>query len=748
MKKALVLLIVFLISYNYKYAQGTDLIKYVNPLIGTAKSTTISAMAHGGGSENNAQVQPNVTVPFGMTNWTPQTQNTELKCLASYYYKDTVITGFRGSHWLSGSCTQEYGSFSVMPVSGKLICNPNNRGSKFSHNNETARADYYKVNLEDYDITAELSANIRSGILRFTFNKEGEAHIVINPNSDEGEGFVKVIPENREIVGYNPVHRIYQGWGKSAGFSGYFVMKVEKTFEKYGTYKDDEFYEGLNLIQNKTDIGAYASFNVKKGEQIRIKIGSSFVSIDQARKNLESEIPDYDFDLVQNNLNKIWNELLSKIRVEGEYEDDKVKFYTAMYHAFQQPRVYSDVDGQYPRFDGNAAIDTIKSGNYYCDFSLWDTYRALHGLYNILIPEQHADMIKSLFIKAKAGGWMPIFPKWNSYTSAMIGDHAISVIAEAYVKGVIDLTEEEYQILKKNATETPSSYHDYVDGKGRRALGSYLKHGFIPLEDPVIEAFHHNEQVSRTLEYAYDDFALAQIAKKMNKKNDYDLFIKRSQFYRNVFDPSVNNMNGRYSNGSFKKDFQRDQRVLYICEGTPWQYNWYVPHDIEGLIKLMGGVKKFNEELDTFFEIGQYWHGNEPSHQIPYTYNYSGQPWKTQKIVAKTMSEEYGVGPGGLSGNEDAGQMSAWYIFGALGFYPVAPALPEYQICGPKFQKITIKLGTGNILEINAPAYTSSSYFIHDILLNNNKHKSYSLSHEIFKKGGKLDFVLSNIPKE
>jgi predicted alpha-1,2-mannosidase len=722
----------------------TDFTKYVNPIIGTGISTTISALKHGRGTENNAQVYPAVTVPFGMTNWTAQTQNSEKKCVSPYYYKDSLITGFRGSHWLSGSCTQDYGTFAIMPAFGKLVCNPNKRGSKYNHAEEIAEPDYYKVILKDYDIIAEMSATARCGILRFTFKKEGEAHIVINPNSDEDEGFIKVLPETGEIVGSNPIRRIYSGFGKLAGFSGHFVMRIEKKINSFGVYSENEIFNNQLTIENKPNSGGYFSFKVKKGEQVYVKIGTSFVSTEQARKNLEAEIPSYDFNSVRKNLNTTWNDLLSKINVEGNIKEDKVKFYTAMYHSFQQPRIYSDVDGSYPRFDGNAATDTIKNGNYYCDFSLWDTYRALHPLYNILIPKQNADMLRSLLIMAKAGGWLPIFPKWNSYTAAMIGDHAIDVIAEAYVKGIMDLTEEDYQILKRNATESPATFEEYKDGKGRRALKSYLKYGYVPLEDSVKEAFHKGEQVSRTLEYAYDDFALAQIAKKMGKKDDYEYFLKRSQNYRNVFDPSVNNMNGRFADGTFTKDFSKTRQMPFITEGTPWQYNWYVPQDVNGLMELMGGTEKFNKELDAFFDAGQYWHGNEPSHQIAFLYNYSGQSWKTQKIVANTMNVEYGVGPGGLSGNDDAGQMSAWYVFAAIGFYPVCPALPDYQISGPRFKKITIKLGNGKQLEIDAPNYSRKNIYIKNILMNGKQHNEYSFSHDELMNGGKWDFELSD----
>lgn len=721
-----------------------DFTQFVNPIIGTAPTTTESGLKHGGGTENNAMVQPSVTMPFGMTNWSPQTTNTEKKCVSSYYYKDTLITGFRGSHWLSGSCTQEYGSMAVMPVSGQLVCNPAKRGSKYDHATEISKPNYYKVELGTYQIISEMTATTRCGLLRFTFQNEGDGHIIVNPNSDEGQGFVQVIPEKNEIAGFNPIHRIYQGWGKPAGFSGYFVMRMEKAASSYGVYSEDQISSGKTQLENQPNLGAYFSFKVKKGEQVTLKIGTSFVSIVQARKNLDTEIPDFNFETVQQNLKNTWNEILSKIEVESNNTDELVKFYTAMYHSFQQPRLYNDVDGQHPRFDGNDQTDTICNGNYYGDVSAWDTYRALHPLYNLIAPEYNANMVKSILVMGKVRGWIPIFPQWNSYTAAMIGDHAVSIVAEAYVKGTIDLTEEEYQLMKHNACESPATFEEYVDGKGRRALPSYLKYGYIPLEDSVQEAFHKKEQVSRTLEYAYDDFCMAQVAKKMGKTDDYNYFLKRGQNYRNVFDPEVNNMNGRFANGTFTKEFDKNKKMFYITEGTPWQYNWYVPQDVEGLIGLMGGKEKFNQTLDAFFADGQYWHGNEPGHQIPFMYTYSGKPWKSMKEVRNILKTEYGTGPGGLSGNDDSGQMSAWYIFGAIGFYPVCPSLPEYAVTGPVFEKVTIKLGNGKTLVLSAPGNSEKNCYVKSIRFNGKVIDNYKFSHFDLMNGGTVDSEMTD----
>ncbi len=362
-------------------------VDYVDPLIGTAPSTTISALKHGQGTENNAQVVPYVTFPFGMTNWTPQTRDTETKCVAPYYYTDSVIQGFRGSHWLSGSCVQDYGSMTIMPVSGALKYLPSERGSEFSHDRENASPYYYKVHLDDYDIDAEVTATRRSGFLRFTFQKGGEAHIVLNPNSDEGVGYIRVNPENNEVEGYNPVHRIYQGWGEPAGFSGYFVARFDRDFEKYGVYTDTTLFEGKSELSEMPDLGGYVSFIVSEGEKIGVKVGTSFTSIDQARKNLETETARLDFEGAEKELNKEWEKYLSRVMVEGENEEDKVKFYTALYHSLLHPRTFNDCDGSYVSFAGGERVMNSGGSDYFVDFSMWDTYRASHPLFNLLVPE-------------------------------------------------------------------------------------------------------------------------------------------------------------------------------------------------------------------------------------------------------------------------------------------------------------------------------------------------------------------------
>ena len=742
MKKIIILLLLIIIYSCEPKNRESDYVQYVNPLIGTAPLNTISSVKHSINSENNSQVIPSVTTPFAMTNWTPQTESVETKCVAPYYYVDSVISGFRGSHWLSGSCTQDYGSFSLMPLPNTYILQPEKRGSKFSHAKEVSTPYYYKVHLDDYSIDAELTATTRSGYLRFTFNNADSGVIVIEPNSDENEGYVKIIPEQNEIIGYNPAHRIYQGWGERAGFSGYFVAQFDKEFASFGTYQNKEIQYGNTEIANQEKLGGFVTVKLSNNKTVLVKVGTSFTSIEAARMNLKSETEDVDFESAKENLKTKWNEILSSVEVDQASHKEKIKFYTALYHSYQQPRLFNDVDGTYPSFDGNDSLSNSGSEDYYDDFSIWDTYRASHPLFNLLVPELSKSMVNSLLLKAEQGKWLPIFPCWNSYTSAMIGDHVISVIADAYIKDIISLDENDYHYLKQNATKSPESFDDYMNGKGRRALKSYLQYGYVPLEDKVKESFHDEEQVSRTLEYAYDDFALSQVAKKMEKIEDFNTFFVRSKNYKNVYDPTVESVRGKFANGKFTDEFIKTERMKYITEGTPWQYTWYVPHDVEGLIELMGGLEEFNNNLDEFFEKEQYWHGNEPGHQIPFLYTFSGQPWKTQEIVSKILKEEYGAEPGGLSGNDDAGQMSAWYVFAAMGFYPVSPGKDEYAIYAPSFEEYKINFSNGKNLLVKALGVNNGKTKVKEIRLNGEKILNNKISHSKMVLGGSLEFEM------
>ena len=469
--------------------------KYVDPLIGT--DIRIVQGKDKNSTEERGQIMPAVGVPHGMTNWVAQTQATEQKCHPPYYYFQDAIQGFRASHWMNGSCTQDYGSVTIMPLSNKLEIDPVKRASTFDHTQETATPSYYSVDLNDYDIHAELTGLSRAGIMQFCFEQDGDHYIVIEPNSDEGVAFVEIDPEKKEITGYNPVHRIYQGYGKEAGFNGHFVIQLNEEIADYGVWDSTTITPGRKSAKGqKHAVGAWIKLTSDKPGKILVKVATSFTSIDNARKNLAAEIPGWNFNEVRQASSDIWNQALGQIAVKGNNEKEMVKFYSALYNAHFLPRTFSDVDGSYPRFDGDGQIMKMDHGTYYCDFSQWDTYRAVHPLFSILTPSRNGDMAHSLVLKGQQGGWLPIFPSWNSYTAAMIGDHCIAMIGDAIVKDTPGFDyEEAYTLMRKNAFEANPDSGSYRDGKGRRAMESYLKYNYVPLEDQVTEAFHRREQV-------------------------------------------------------------------------------------------------------------------------------------------------------------------------------------------------------------------------------------------------------------
>jgi predicted alpha-1,2-mannosidase len=722
-----------------------DVVKYVQPMAGTAAAATPSALKHGEGFGLFANTIPSVTTPFAMTQWTPETQITESKCIPPYYHKDSLFYGFRGSHWLSGSCTQDYGSVTIMPVTGKLITA--NYAAPFKHADEFSSPYLYRINLKAYQVQAAVTATPRCGIMEFTMDKTDNLYLLVTPNSDYHEGFIKIDTKKGEIYGYNPVHRIYQGWGKKAGFNGYFVIRFERTPDSKGTFAADKVFS-IDSIKNQPGIGAYIGFKMHKGEKLTIRIGTSFTGLAGAHKNLNAEMPvSSSLDAVAARDKVIWQTALNQIRVETKNKQDKDIFYTSYYHAMQQPRLYNDVDGLYPKFSSDYKNTIIHKGNYYEDFSMWDIYRAEIPLFEILKPTFVNNLVQSLIIKGRQGGWMPVFPCWDNYTSEMIGDHTSSVISSAYLKGIRDYdVNEAYGLLRHNAFDINTNRSEYVEGKGRRALDSYLKFHYIPLEDSVQDAFHKKEQVSRTIEYAYDDYALSQFAKALHKTSDYQSLIKRAGYYANVFDTRVGMVRGKHADGSWVTPYFPDGKETYITEGTPRQYTFYVPQDVSGLTRLMGGAARLESELDSLFIKGEYWHGNEPGHQIPFMYNYTGAPWKTQRQVREILKAEYSNGPGGLGGNDDAGQMSAWYMFASMGFYPVNPISGEYVLCSPIFDHVVINLPQGKHFEIICHKSSKNAIYIHQTKWNGQILLRNFINYKGIMQGGKLEFYLQDKP--
>ena len=699
------------------------------------------------GTAHDGQTSPFVGPPFSMTAWIPQTQATEKKCVAPYYDRDKVMSGIQGSHWMSGSCTQEYGSFSVMPVTGDLgDLSPEGRGAEFRHEDEVMEPAYYSVMLPRYKTKVEVTATTRVGFLRFTFPAGEKGTVVLEPNVKVGQGFVEVRPDGKTIVGYNPVTRIYQGSGQSAGFSGYFVARFDRPFVGFGTGCGKGMVEGA-----KTKTGgcprlvAYATF-AASAKPLLVKVGTSFVSLEEAEKNLDAEIPGWDFAAVRRATEATWKTFLSRIVVEGGTEDQRKTFYTAFYHSGLGPRPDNDVDGTYNGFAQEGKLHTVPKGrNYYDDFSMWDTFRAVHPLMTLLDPAKEEDMVQSMVLKGEQGGFMPIFPMWNSYTSEMVGDHPVSLMADAISKGLTHFdVQSAYRLVRQNAMDTPS-YDEYKNGKGRRALEDYKKLGYVPLENPVKEAFHQGEQVSRTLEYAYDDEMVSIVAKYLGKTDDAAMFHKRSENWRNVIDPETGFARGRHADGTWISPFNPAKSTSYTTESNPWIYTFFVPQNPQGMIEAEGGREKFIARLDGLFDKNLYDQGNEPSHHIPYLYDAAGAAWKTQERIRAAMAL-YNDSPGGEPGNDDDGQMSAWYVLSAMGFYQVCPGYPEYWIGSPIFDKATLHVPGGKEFTIVAKNNSAANKYIQSATLNGRPFTGYLLRHADIVKGGVLVFEMGSVP--
>ena len=672
----------------------------LNTMVGTAPANTKTAGLFGKGSEEHGQTLPAVLAPNGQNFWTPQTRDTEKKCLAPYYYTDSLFQGIRNSHWIVGGCTQDYGSFTLSALTGQLRLRPEERATLFTHADEISHPHYYAVRLPHEHLKIELTASSHTAIFRITPEQDGPVHIVLNHNSDKGEGFLKIDNQEKTIYGYNPVHRIYQGWGEPAGFCGHYLLQAYDEIADFGI----------------DSLCAWFTFNGKAHEPIILKAATSFTTKEGAVNNFAAEAEAHDFDSMMENLARQWTARLHTIDVEDQDTARVNQFYGALYRCSFLPREMSDVDGNYPKFADGTPLTPDSSllppHKFYGDFSMWDTYRAVHPLYNLIAPQQSADMMQSLVTMYEQGGWLPIFPCWNSYTAAMIGDHCSVALADAYVKGIRDFNVgKAYEAMRKNAFETPASYEEYKNGMGRRALASYLKYGYIPLEDSVKEAYHQEEQTSRTLEYAFDDFAVAQLAKALGKEQDFNELMHRSENWRNVINPQTGYCDGRHQT-VFEGNTDYVHRKPWITEGAACHYTWYVPQNVEGLVEVLGGPQKFEAKLDSMFTEGRYWHGNEPCHQIAYLYDFIGKREKTIERVAHILDTEYNDTPGGLSGNDDAGQMSAWYIFSSIGFYPVCPATDRYMLSAPRFQKITLNPDGGRPFVITPSSFPQDRHFI------------------------------------
>jgi len=735
-----------------------NLVQYVKPIIGTQR------MGH---------VYPGATVPFGMVQLSPETDTVgyELngkynpdvyKYCAGYQYDDKTIVGFSHTHF-SGTGHSDLGDFLIMPTVGELKLNPGTADkpgsgyrSGFSHANEVSEANYYKVKLDESNIIAEMTTSTRVGFHQYTFPKSNSAHIILDLmagiyNYPDKNVWIYLRQVNDStVVGYRQTN----GWARTRTL--YFAMTFNRPFEQMG-YRDfskREVYRGFwgkfSRLKNFPEIAGrqlktWFDFKTTEGEKIKIKFALSPVSIDGALKNMRAEIPGWDFNKVKNAGQQQWETELHKIVIDGSKED-KENFYTSMYHAMINPTTYMDVDGQYKGLDQN--IHKAIGFTNYTTFSLWDTHRALHPLFNIIEPKRNADMVQSMMVHFDQSPehMLPVWSNSANENWCMSSYHSVSVLADAVVKGNAPFDANK----ALNDAVVTANHRDY------EGIGLYIDNGYIPDEKD-------GNSVSSTLEYAYDDWAIAQMAKKLNRMDVYKIFYKRSQNYKNVFDPKSGFMHPREADGTFRKtQFDPFTTIgMGFIEGNAWNYTLYVPQDPAGLIKLMGGNNRFVTYIDSLFSydlpdkyfaeteditkdgiIGNYVHGNEPSHQIAYLYDWTDKPWKTQDKIRMILKKMYKNTPDGLGGNDDTGQMSAWYIFSTLGFYPVAPGSAQYAIGSPSVYHATLNLENGKTFTINVKNQSDKNVYVQSITLNGKPLAGYFIKHADIMKGGEMTFVM------
>ena len=710
-------------------AAQRDPLAYVNPLIGTKKSK----IGYGG-------TMPFVSPPFAMTNWTAQTRQNKIS-ITSYEYDDPKVSGFIGTHqpaiWMG-----DYGYVTLMPQVGELRTTPEARQLDFSHKGEIAKPDYYAVSLHTADaktIRAEMTATERCAFLRFRFPDAGVARVLVEASRPGFAGFAAVDQKTHEITGYNP-HRMdaHLGPFKLPNFKGYFVVQFRQAPQNAATY-------GMAKGDASESRGAFAEF--RPGELVEVRVGTSFLSVDQARANLRHEIPEWNFDAVRARLHSAWAEKLGRLEVEGASQRERTRLYTALYHALLYPRTFSEYGHYYSAFD-----DQVHAGESYTAFSIWDTFRAENSLLTLFAPERIDGMITALLQNFQEGGWMPKWPN-PSYTNIMIGTHADSLVAEAVRKGFHGFDRElAWKAVYKDATVPPDGdttrrWLDREEGtpyEARAGLTYYKQLGYIPT-DKIDEA------ASRTLEDSYDDWCTAQLAKALGRDDDYRFFLHRSLNDRNLFNPALGLMNGKTSDGKWapiggSQDTNENRAVAGWTEGDAWVYTWSPLHDQAGLIELMGGREAYGAKLDAHFSSGHNVHSNEPSHHYGYLYDFAGQPWKTQAKVREIAAVEYGYDAGGLDGEDDCGQMSAWLLFTAMGFYPVNPASGEYMIGSPLFSGVSIRLQNGKTFRVRAEGNSARSLYVQSATLDGQPLKDPLITWEQIQSGATLTFKMGPKP--
>ena len=738
MKKGISLL--FFVCSFFILVNGQTPIDYVSTLVGTQSKHSLST----------GNTYPAIALPWGMNFWTPQTG--KMGDGWAYTYDADKIRGFKQTHqpspWMN-----DYGQFSIMPMTGKPVFNEDERASWFSHKTETAKPHYYKVYLADYDVVTEISPTERAAMFRFTFPQNEKSFVAIDA-FDRGS-YVTVVPEENKIIGYTTRNT----GGVPENFRNYFVIFFDKPFNYKSTVADGELKN--NVLEAKTNhAGAIIGFSTKRGEQVHARVASSFISYEQAELNLK-ELGNRSFDQIKEDGEKRWNEILVKVEVETTNVDQLRTFYSSLYRSVLFPRSFFEYDKagnimHYSPYNGK-----VLPGYMFTDTGFWDTFRGLFPLLNLLYPEMNRKMQEGLINAYKESGF---FPEWASpgHRPIMVGNNSASVLTDAYLQGN---KVKEPDVLWEGIVKTANSVHPRVSSTGRLGYEYYNRLGYVPCDVDI------RENAARTLEYAYDDWCIYQLGKAMGKpEKEIEVYAKRSQNYRNLFNKKYNLMVGKKENGEFSEPFSPFKWGGDFTEGNSLHYTWSVFHDPQGLIDLMGGKNTFNQMLDTVFSLppifddsyygstiheireiqimnmGNYAHGNQPIQHMIYLYNYSGVPWKAQYHVRQVMDKMYTPAPDGYCGDEDNGQTSAWYVFSALGFYPVCPGSGQYVLGSPIFPKATIHLENGKKVEISSVNNKKENVYVKALKVNGKNYTRNYLVIDAIRKGMKLNFLMDNTP--
>ena len=743
MKKIIVVIfsLFTMVSFAQNVEKVKDLVEWINPLMGTQSS----------GGLSNGNTYPAIALPWGMNCWTPQTG--KMGDGWQYTYNAEKIRGFKQTHqpspWMN-----DYGQFSIMPVAGSASFKEEDRASYFSHKTEIVKPYYYSVYLADADITAEMTPTERAASFRFTFPKTDSAYIVVDA-FDKGS-YIKIIPAEQKIIGWSTRN----SGGIPKNFKNYFVITFDKPFKNTATWLNDKLNLNINEMEGN-HAGALVSFLISKaGEQVNARVASSFISVEQAEINLR-EIGKDNFETVKTKAKTVWNNTLNKVKVEGGSIDQVRTFYSTLYRTLFFPMKLYEKDAagkivHYSPYNGK-----VLPGYMFGGTGFWDTFRALFPFLNLVYPSINKEMQEGLVNDYKEGGWLP---EWSSpgYRNIMVGNNSASVVADAYIKGGRN-----YDINTLYEALVHGANNEGPEGTGRTGVDFYNKLGYVPYNVGI------NENAARTLEYAYDDFTISRLAKALNKPaSEVAFYAKRSMNYKNLFDPETKLMRGKNKDGTFQSPFNPFKWGDAFTEGNSWHYTWSVFHDIDGLVNLMGGRKQFVSMLDSVFKMppvfdnsyyggtiheiremqiagmGQYAHGNQPIQHMIYLYNYAGEPWKSQYWIREAMAKLYKPTPDGYCGDEDNGQTSAWYVFSALGFYPVCPGTDQYVLGTPLFKKVSLTLENGKQFIITAPNNSEANKYVQKIDLNGKLYPNNWIDHSTINKGGNFNFSMGSTPNK